>query len=196
MTYGRPLLGLMCALVLMAIGCGGAPEDPVAAAETAPVGSMIPAIAEAQAELQTLGFDQVTLQPVPADASPEARRVASSGPAAKRIADSAVRVDRSTPSALLTDALAALSRRDVAALARLSRAEGQLTEDDAADAARRFLSPAGARYWGRVSDAVRAGRMRVVEDDAGAVITVEVGGAAGVYRVRMRREVDGWYLAS
>ncbi len=197
MDCGRPLLGLVCGLALITIGCGDAPEDPPA--DTAPVGSMIlavpTAIAEAQAELQSLGLEQVTFEPLAADVSPEAKRVASEGPAAKPIAESRRRLDRSTPTALLNDALAALGRRDVPALARLSRAQGQLTQDDAADATRRFLSPAGTRYWGRIGDAVREGRVRVQEDDAGAVITVEVGGAAGTYRVRMRREADGWYLA-
>ncbi len=184
-------------------GCGGGGEPAGAADGVAPLDSArvvfaVPAkvdVAQAQAELADLALDQVAFDPVAPDAD---RDVASQGPAPRAYPEPAAPLDRTSPHALLTGALAALERGDVSALARLSRGRGahpQLTEDDAADAERRFLSASGIRYWGRIGDAVQRGQVQIQRDGAEALILVDVGGAAGSYRVRMKLQEDGWYFA-
>jgi hypothetical protein len=188
-------------LVLLA-GCGGGePQtttDGVAPLDSSKVTLAVPSrldVAQAQAELADLALEQVAFDPV--EANPDRDR-ATQGRAPAKHPEPAEPLDRTSPSALLDDALGALKRGDVSALARLSRARGahpQLTEDDAADAKRRFLSPAGTRYWGRIGEAAERGQVQIQTDGAEALILVEVGGAAGTYRLRMTLLEDGWYFA-
>jgi len=131
--------------------------------------------------------------------APEAeQRLASHGPTAPRIAEPQQQIQRETPQALLSGALKAIASRDLAALARLSR-DGErhpaLNVDDAAAAQRRFLSPAGRRYWSRIEAAIAAGAYEIHETGDEARIRVQVGGAAGTYDIRLRKEGNEWYLA-
>ncbi|RMG18425.1 MAG: hypothetical protein D6731_01995 [Planctomycetota bacterium] len=103
-------------------------------------------------------------------------------------------MDRRTPQGVLGATLSALAARDLATLASLAR-PGPLTVDDAEEARRRFLGPATRRYWQRVAAALGAGRYVVDEDEAGAWVRVDVGGAAGTYRLRLRRKGAQWFLA-
>jgi hypothetical protein len=165
--------------------------------------SAVPAaidVPAAQAELAALGLDRLEVAPVlaPGEALGAPSDAAFQGPAPLPIAEP-LPMDRSSPRALLDGALAALAAKDPARLARLSRdraSHPQLTEDDAADAQRRFLSSASGAYWARIAEAVAAGRYRVEDQGQTARVLVEVGGAAGTYRLELRQEDDGWYLAS
>ncbi len=182
-------------LALGAAGCGERPDGEAPApppprfAEAAPVSTLSPAALAA--EVRALGLDLLT----PGRGTVAAGATeASQGPPPRAVADSTLIPDRTRPAALLESAFAALEASDAAALARLSR-RGPLDEDAVAAAERRFLGPVTRRYWERVQAAVAAGALRTDVTGAEAVLTVEVGGAAGAYRVRLRREEDGWYLA-
>ena len=93
--------------------------------------------------------------------------------------------------------LRALRGGDLLALAQATRPAGAaLSEEDAAEAERRFLSPAGRAYWGRIAAAVQRGAWSVVEEEPERVrLRVEVGGAAGAYLLELRRRGERWYLA-
>lgn len=202
---GRRWVPLAIALPLLA-GCGdGAGPGP--AADVAPVDSDLAAAttsagltAEQAAWLEQVEADGLTALDLPDADDPGAGPVASRGPRPAPIAESTRRIDRSSPGALLSSALEALAATDVAALARLSRSRGQrptLDEDDAFDAERRFLAPAVQPYWERVASAARAGEvtLRPGHGPDEALLEVRVGGAAGVYLIRLRKRGDEWYLA-
>lgn len=186
--------------------CGG--DDGDATPPTGPGAEQEAGGDEAKEGEQTVppALEKIAPPPLPTDSkaleTPRGRaaeRVASQGRPAPVLAEPELVIKRATPKALLGDALQmVLAGEDIAALARLSRSKAdrpQLTEDDAADARRRFLSPSMKVYWQKINKAVRAGSYKVVEDGDEAEVLVDVGGAAGTYRVRLRKEGDAWYLA-
>ncbi|MDC3378832.1 hypothetical protein OAX78_00935 [Planctomycetota bacterium] len=186
----------------MLAGCGDAP-DPEAdgwapgqvidgrGSTTAAVESA-DQLAQLRGDLDVLGLANVDLD------APAFGDDLTFGPTAPFVSESDLELDRSSPAGLLDSALQALALEDPAALARLSRsraADPTLNQDHADDAQRRFLAPAVRPYWERIKAAVRAGRVQVQEDGAGgALLLVDVGGAAGAYRIRMKKEGDAWYL--
>lgn len=187
------------ALFLVSLsGCGDERAAPVPGAP-APVGSLAAVgspviVGDVLAEGRALGLETLAL---PAPGSPE-EELEAARTAARPIPEPAAPIARETPAALLFSARALLAARDPAALARLVHspaARPVLTEDDAAEARRRFLGPRTRDYWARLLGAAAEGGFTVVREDAGeALLRVEVGGAAGAYLLRLRREGDGWFL--
>jgi hypothetical protein len=193
---------LIAALGVFLIGCGDeSPLPPVELAPPAPVTSSVTLakaaeVDAARAELAVLGLAELRFAALDSESSEDGRDP-SLGPAPEVIAESPLRVNRETPKNLLDGTLRALALGDVAALARLSRdptRSPQLNQDDATDARRRFLTSSGRAYWARIAKAIQQGQFDVNGNDQTAVVQLEVGGAAGSYRVRMRKEIDGWYL--
>lgn len=144
-----------------------------------------------------LGLDRLAL---PAAGSAE-EQAALAHVAARPLPEPSAPIARATPEALLgsvRELLAARDLADPAALARLVYSRGErpvLTEDDAAEVRRRFLGPRTRDYWARLLGAVDAGGFTVVhEDEREALLRVDVGGAAGSYLLRLRREGDEWFL--
>ncbi|MEZ6187708.1 MAG: hypothetical protein R3F62_22200 [Planctomycetota bacterium] len=170
-------------------GAGVAPVVSEALAGRAPVAPV--ASSAALASLQRLKLDAL-----PLDLGSAA---ALGAPAARELDDSSRAIAHETPEALIEDTLAALAAGDVLALARALRGPGgALTEDDAARAELRFLAPSAQQFWGRVAEAVREGNVDWVpgETPDEAWLVAHVGGAAGSYRIRLRREGEAWVLAS
>ena len=191
-------------LALCLSGCGGepqapapAPAPPAAAASAAPLSSA--AVKVLRAELAGLSLPELAA-PSPAtpteEARPNAPKASFQGPAPRPLAESARRLKQTTPRAALGSTLGALQARDTAALARLIRGPGSsLTEDDALEVRQRFLSLAGRSYWARVATALRAGKFQIEVRASEAWVSVSVGGAAGTYRIRMKKEGGTWFLA-
>ena len=196
------------AVAISVAGCGDPPGNDPARDDVAPVDSAAIAAASTALDAEQVawlgqvtqdGLGDLAPQDEPgADFDPSAPR--AMGPAAAKIDESPRAIDRTTPDALLGSAIDALAAGDVAALARLSlpRAEQPaLDEDDAEDAQRRFLAPAVQPYWESVAVAARLGDVSL---EAGhgpdeALLKIHVGGAVGVYLIRLRKRGDGWYLA-
>ncbi len=164
--------GLATVLIgVAAAGCGGeGPQAPPPAQDApAPIRSDVDPDAERQAVAAAVlaqGLDRLELPGGPDETDPgaPAARLRSQGPAPRLLPESPRRLARETPRALLASALDALAAKDVAALARLGRSpadKATLDEDDAADAERRFLSPAMRATWDRISVAVRKGAVQV-----------------------------------
>ena len=203
---------LLACLCLGLVACGQEPpaEPPPpapAAAGVAPLSTLAPsaivlqrvadlelASLEADLQLERLG-QEVQGQEVQGQGEGGARY---QGPAPAEIAESTRPVDQSDPARLVSGALEAMARGDLAALARLSRTPAErprLTDDDAADARRRYLAPAMAPTWSRVAAAIDAGRFEVVASEpAQVVVVVQVGGALGTYRISLRKDGDSWFM--
>ena len=194
------------AVALWVAGCSPAPEPlpqapadadpaPVSSEALAPVRTATQADPQVLAQLAELGLERHTL-PLDPEEGADARR-GFQGPAPQVIPESPIPLPRESPRALLAGTLAAISRGDAAALARTRRdplAHPALTEDDAADARRGFLSTAIRPYWSKVRQALDAGRVEVSVDGDVATVRLQTGGALGSVRLRMRKESDGWYL--
>lgn len=191
--------------VLLASACGNepplrvVPAGPRPAAPLAPITSAVPDPLVV-AELAELGLEEIE----PSLATKSTRSGAFQGPAPKVVAESDLPIDQSSPERALRGALDALARRDVAALARLRRTprdHPQLTEDDAADAQRRFLSPAMAPTWKRISAALQAGAYEILsssKDASGPTrvqVVLKVGGALGSYRLSLYKDGDAWFMS-
>jgi len=195
------------ALAACVVGCSPAPEPlpaPPAASDPAPVHSeaLAPVRTATQADPQVLaqlaelGLEARTL-PLDEEREGAAEERGFQGPAPQAIPESPHPLPRENPRALLAGTLAAISRGDAAALARTRRdplSHPTLTEDDAADARRGFLSTAIRPYWSKVRQALDAGRVEVSVDGDVATVRLQTGGALGSVRLRMRKESDGWYL--
>lgn len=202
MDEGKTRVGRGWGLVLvaLAVGCGGEPPGAPPQGGQAPIDSDAVAVvstplvldevarADVLAQGRMLGLDRVELA---------GDELALPPPAP--IEEPRATIARETPEALVRSALDVLRAGDRAALARLVHSPTErpvLTEDDARAAARRFLGPSTRRYWDRLLAAAAAGRIEVVSEAAGeAVLRIDVGGAAGGYILRLRREGSGWYLA-
>lgn len=195
---------------LLVVGCGNdapAPAPPVrpappAAAPLAPVTSAV-ADPLVVARIDELGLAEVELPALDAD-SPKKTKGDFQGPAPKVLADSASPIDQGSPERALRGALEAIVREDALALARLRRPRSshpRLTEDDAADARRRFLSDSMAPTWKRISAALQRGAYEVVtsaKDSSGptqVVVVVQVGGALGSYRLSLYKDGDAWFMS-
>lgn len=188
------------------MACGQEPpaEPPPlapAALEVAPLTSSAPAplVLQRVAELEFASLEaDLQLEPVLGQSDPARDGARYQGPAPAEIPESERPVDQSDPARLVAGALDAIARQDLAALARLSRTPGErprLTEDDAADARRRYLAPAMAPTWSRVAAALEAGRYEVVASEpAQVVVVVQVGGALGTYRISLRKDGDSWFM--
>ena len=185
------------------VACGQEPPvspavEPPAQAELAPVTTRAPEpqVLQRLAELQLEGLEPQAFESEGSLAASQARGF--QGPAPAAIAESAQPVDQSSPESLVTGAIDAIARQDVAALARLSRSSSErpsLTEDDAADARRRYLAPAMAPTWSRVAAALQAGRFEIQETaPTQVVVVVRVGGALGSYRISLRKNGDSWFM--
>ncbi|MGE0713156.1 MAG: hypothetical protein AB7N76_12045 [Planctomycetota bacterium] len=119
------------------------------------------------------------------------------GPGPAAVPEPARSLRRDAPQVLLASALEALTRGDEAGLARACldpAAHPTLTEDDAACARRRFLTPAVRPYWDKVRRALRDGRCQVSVEGRRATVELDTGGALGRARLSLRQEDDGWYL--
>ena len=119
--------------------------------------------------------------------------------AAAPVADSPRKIEAESPQALVQGTLAAIAAGDALALARALRGPGgSLTEDDAAAAELRFLSPSARAFWARVAQALEEGDVDWVDGEGPdeAWLIANVGGAAGSYRIKLRREGEAWVLAS
>lgn len=168
----------------------------------APIESQSAADPGVLAQLAELGLEsaQLPLEPRGDEAKAVERAKGDyQGPAPKVIAESSRPIDRSAPRTLLSGALEAIARGDEAALARLVHSpteQPSLTEDDAADARRRFLSSSIRPYWDRLSAAVAEGKIEVQGNENEAQVRVRVGGALGSVRIDLRRKEDGWSLAN
>lgn len=204
MQRSRNVAGGLATIIIgvAAAGCGGegpqAPPPPASEAP-APIASDVDAERQAvAAAVLAQGLDRLEVD-ASDETDPGAPSVRSQGPAPRPIAESPRRLARETPRALLASALGALAAKDVAALARLGRSpadKATLDEDDAADAERRFLSPAMRATWDRIAEAARRGAVQVTPVGADrAVLRVEVGGAVGAYVFQLIKRTDGWYLA-
>jgi hypothetical protein len=207
----RPVFAL---LTLAVAGCGqtSAPppamvvDPPPAVAEdisttTAGVKSQSVVDPAVLTQLDALGLAEIGLE---LDAPLELEETSSDtsrgfqGPAPRTIPESKLPIDRRRPASLLQGTMAAMAAKDESALARLSRDRAThptLNEDDAADARRRFLTPAIRPYWDRVRKALRAGEYEVSVEGRSATLRMKVGGALGTTRIQLRQEDDGWYLA-
>jgi len=120
-------------------------------------------------------------------------------PAARHLEDSARPIEADSPEALVSGTLEAIAAGDLLALARALRGpEGALTEDDTAAAELRFLAPSARAFWARVARAVEDGDVDWIDGEQPdeAWLVANVGGAAGSYRIRLRREGETWVLAS
>lgn len=195
------------AVALLVAGCGNEPAPPASQAplaDPAPLAPVTSAVADplVVARIDELGLAEVELPAL--DAPAPKSRGGFQGPAPKVIAESATPIDQSSPERALRGALDALARGDAAALARLRRPRAkhpQLTEDDAADARRRFLSDSMAPTWKRISEALQRGAYEVVsstEDSTGptkVVVVLQVGGALGSYRLSLYKDGDAWFMS-
>ncbi|MBL4850655.1 MAG: hypothetical protein JKY65_34495, partial [Planctomycetes bacterium] len=166
-------------------------------ADLAPIASSNQPSPQVLANLAELGLESVD---VPDLETPLRREGATyQGPAPAFLAESERPLDQSSPERALRGALDALARQDLAALARLRRSprsHPRLTEDDGADARRRFLSPSMAPTWKRIGAALQAGAFQVVTSSPGkAVVVVQVGGALGTYRISLHKDGDAWFMS-
>lgn len=202
MGVGNRVWGLALAGVMWLVGCSdehaAKPRPEVGTAIAAPLRSS--SVAAARSDLARMAPAIATLDAaleleVAAPTAPREEELACQGPAPTPLAESTRALDRSSPEALLTSTLSALAAKDLAALARASVARPRLTQDDAAAAERRFLSPAMQPYWKRVRAALASQEYDVVVEGDRARVDLEVGGAAGRYRLELRRRAKGWYLA-
>lgn len=191
-------------LVLLPLGCGQESQPPrtvgqAIPGQTAPVGSraVTPEMARQVSLLETLALAGPEQPDAPSEARPRGA-AGYQGPPPARVRESRLAIDRTSPRRLLAGTLRALAARDLSALARLSRdpqRHPHLSTDDAQDARRRFLAPAVRPYWTKVRQALQRGAFSVRERGARATVRVEVGGAAGSYRIELRKKGDQWYLA-
>ncbi len=207
LPMGRWIKALaVCAGALLVVGCGNEPPLPAPKVQSAnaPLAPVTSATADPLviAQIEELGLAEVELPGLDARATKATQGF--QGPAPKPIADSALPIDQSSPERALRGALDAMARGDAAALARLRRSPAshpQLTEDDAADARRRFLSDSMAPTWKRISQALQRGAYEVVsstEDTTGptkVVVVLQVGGALGSYRLSLYKDGDAWFMS-
>jgi hypothetical protein len=197
----------VCGGVLLVVGCGNEPALPAPEVRTpkaAPLAPITSVVADplVVARIDELGLAEVELPALDAEAPPS--QAGYQGPAPRVIADSASPIDQSSPERALRGALDAIARSDAAALARLRRSPAKhprLTEDDAADAQRRFLSDSMAPTWKRISQALQRGAYEVIsstQDTTGptkVVVVLQVGGALGSYRLSLYKDGDAWFMS-